>query len=108
MRNHHRTQRHARRPGGMKRPSTSPSTSPTSAARRGISPGKDRPRSDGRSTKPRKPRVVRAALTAPTRTARRADRRQPRVHRDLAQAPETQLSPPPRARRPGPGARRHL
>jgi transposase len=42
------------------------------------------------------------------RTARRTDRRQPRVHRDLAQAPQTQLPPPPRARRPGHGARRHL
>ena len=42
------------------------------------------------------------------RTARRADRRQPRVHRDRAQTAETQLPPPARARRPGPRARHHL
>ena len=42
------------------------------------------------------------------RTARRADRRQPRVHRDLAQASKTQLPPPARARRSRPAARRRL
>jgi transposase len=45
---------------------TSPFANPTSAALRGISPGKDRPRCAGRSTRRRKPRVARAALTAST------------------------------------------
>ena len=42
------------------------------------------------------------------RTARRADRLKPRVHRDLPQTPETQLPPPPCSRRPGARARHHL
>jgi transposase len=40
--------------------------------------------------------------------SRRADRRQPRVHRGRAQAPEAQLPPPARTRRPGPPACRRL
>jgi hypothetical protein len=41
---------------------------PIPDARRGISPAKDRPRCAGRSTKPRRPRDDRAALSGPTTT----------------------------------------
>ena len=68
MRDHHRTQRHARRPGGMTRPSTSPSINPIPDARPVISPGKDHPRCAGRSTKPRRPPDARAARNARTTT----------------------------------------
>ena len=44
----------------MKRPSTSPSTNPTSIARPGTSPAKDRPRCAGRCTRPRRSRAGRA------------------------------------------------
>ena len=45
----------------MKRPSTSPSTNPTSAARPATSPAKDRPRCAGRCMRPRNERAFPAS-----------------------------------------------
>ena len=50
----------------MKRPSTSPSTSPTITARPGTSPARGRPRCAGRYTRPRKRAPAAPAPTAPT------------------------------------------
>ena len=102
MRDHHRTQRHARRPGGMTRPSTSPSTSPTSAARPDTSPARDRPRCAGRCMRP--PRSPGAAAHPRPRVLPRgqgAARRQPRMPIGRAQAAQAQLPHAARARRGG-------
>jgi hypothetical protein len=71
----------------------------------GLKGKKQRAKTDWADARRQAPEQPRPALLRP---ARAADRRQPRVRRDRAQAAQTQLSRPARPRRSGAGARDRL
>ena len=94
------------RGGPLRRSGYHRSCSPTSGARQGTSPGKARRRCAGRSTKPRRPPAGPGQPDcAYYQQAADAARREPRVPGARAQAAQTELSHPARARRRGARAR---